>query len=159
MNTGESGESSICVLLFDNDSRDGGWTEFLIANGYTSTIGPTPLNNNVAFSMFRTYCKTFPGPPTAAPIPIASYEYFQDFPATSTSQFVHGICVVGASAVDVSSTDADLTYVEVNDFQSGEKLWSDRSYTVGDVVGEELCQGGTYLRPSTVKVSKLFLNW
>ena len=59
MNTGESGESSICVLLFDNDSRDGGWTEFLIANGYTSTIGPTPLNNNVAFSMFRTYCKAF----------------------------------------------------------------------------------------------------
>jgi len=59
VNTGESGESSICVLLLDNDSRDGGWTEFLTANGYTSTIGPTPLNNNVAFSMFRTYCKTF----------------------------------------------------------------------------------------------------
>ena len=66
--------------------------------------------------------------------------------------------MVGASAVDVSSTDADLTYVEVNDFQSGEKLWSDRSYTVGDVVGEELCQGGTYMRPSLHKVSLLLIK-
>ena len=113
------------------------------------------MNGNSAIATFETYCKTYPGPPTAAPIPIASYEYSQDFPATSTIEFVHAICVLGASAIDVSSTDPDLSYFSIADFQDGEKLWGDRTYTVDNVVGEELCQGGTYLRPSTVKVLSL----
>ena len=63
---------------------------------------------------------------------------------------------LGASSVTaVSDTYLDLEYTVVPDFKDGVKLWDDRSYTVHNITGPEMCEGGTYLKPNKHKVSMM----
>ena len=80
-------------------------------------------------------------------------QFSYTFPTDKTSQFVHGICVLGASGAQATSTDNALKYTEVRDFGTGTKLWDDRLYVARDVDGSAMCEGGTYLRPNRHKVS------
>ena len=80
---------------------------------------------------------------------ISSYQV--TFPEIDTSEFVYGICVVGASSAIGISTDISLTYSEVLNFQSGQTAWSDRSYTI-EGVENTICVGGIFLQPSKHKV-------
>ena len=83
-----------------------------------------------------------------------AYEQTYSFPYIDTDQFVHGICVLGASSAGAySDTDYDLEYTVVPDFGDGMELWGDRDYTVSGIEGPEMCEGGLYLKPSRHKVS------
>ena len=84
--------------------------------------------------------------------PLISY----NFPADNTNQFVHGLCAMGASHVQATSTDPNLTYTPISEFQNGVKMWDDRNYVTSNVSGVEMCQGGIYLQPSRHKVSTIF---
>ena len=114
------------------------------------------------------YCKeigdTSTELPTKAPTKseIDSGPVSYTFPEVKTHNggFVHGICVMGATQVSASSTDTDLSYSSVPNFQNGMKLWSDRNYIAAPInsessnkgiVGDEFCQGGNYLKPSKHK--------
>ena len=96
----------------------------------------------------KSYCKALPGPSS----PLISY----NFPADGTNQFVHGLCTMGASHVQATSTDPNLTYTPISEFQNGVKMWDDRNYVTSNVSGVEMCQGGIYLQPSRHKVSTIF---
>ena len=86
--------------------------------------------------------------------PENAYEQIYEFPPTDTKEFIHGICVLGASSASAfSDTEFDLEYTVVPDFKDGVKLWSDRDYVVQGIQGDEMCEGGTYLKPSRHKVS------
>ena len=86
--------------------------------------------------------------------PEGAYEQTYSFPSTDTNQFVHGICVLGASSASaVSDTFLDLEYTLVPNFQDGVTLWSNRDYTAQGITGPEMCEGGLYLQPSKHKVS------
>ena len=96
----------------------------------------------------KSYCKTLPGPSS----PLISY----NFPTDNTNEFVHGICAMGASRVQATSTDPNLTYTPISEFQNGIKMWGDRNYVASNVSGNKMCQGGIYLQPSKHKVSTIF---
>ena len=97
------------------------------SNSTLKSLG-TPTNDKISFSF----------PPTTK----------------STRGFVHGICVLGASSAEAVSNNPELTYTMVTEFRSGSKLWDDRNYIASNVTGNEMCQGGIYLRPSKHKVSE-----
>eukprot|EP00546_Thalassionema_frauenfeldii_P000288 CAMPEP_0178931966 /NCGR_PEP_ID=MMETSP0786-20121207/22275_1 /TAXON_ID=186022 /ORGANISM="Thalassionema frauenfeldii, Strain CCMP 1798" /LENGTH=540 /DNA_ID=CAMNT_0020609045 /DNA_START=216 /DNA_END=1835 /DNA_ORIENTATION=+ len=81
-----------------------------------------------------------------------AYEETYSFPPTDTNEFVHGLCVLGASSARaISDTDHDLEYTVVADFKDGVRLWNDREYVVSGIQGPEMCEGGIYLRPSLHK--------
>jgi len=150
--TSLNGSVTACMFLYY--TQRAGLDEFVLNGSYMES---QRFGFDSKPDVMTSYCKTLPQEPTAAPIPVLLHEYVEHFPATSTSEFIHAICVLGASTVDATSSDPDLQYTVMrSSFHDGIKLWDDRSYTVGDVVGEELCEGGTYLRPSTVKVRRLF---
>lgn len=76
-----------------------------------------------------------------------TFPFTNEFPETETEQFVHGICVTGASnAIAFSSNNHVLEYESV-DFVEGVKAWGDRSYVYSGVEGS-VCEGGVLLRPS-----------
>eukprot|EP01083_Nonionella_stella_P006339 18407_1 len=83
------------------------------------------------------------------PTSVKEHEFV--FPITETDEFSHGICVMGSSSVEATSTDSNLTYNSVANFQNGIKLWGDRSYTASGVNGVERCEGGNYLQPSVAR--------
>ena len=74
------------------------------------------------------------------------------FPKTETPQFIHGLCLKGASVARGFSSDSALTYTPVENFRTGMQMWGDRGYKSSDIKGEEMCEGGLYLRPSLIKV-------
>jgi len=79
----------------------------------------------------------------------ATYEHTYSFPPTNTTEFIHGLCVLGAlSATAFSTMPYDLNYTAVSDFKNGVTLWDDRLYTAKGVEGDEMCKGGIYLKPS-----------
>ena len=148
---------SVCAFLFD-DWKDGKWDEelpndrFKVYNVKFKFADPA---TNAGGSMF-SFCKTLPEPPTAAPsfAPTRTAgDIAYEFPPVGTSQFVHGLCVMGASYAQASSTDPNLSYTLVSDFKNGVKLWDDRNYLAEGVDGASMCEGGLYLKPSRVKVS------
>ena len=84
----------------------------------------------------------------------ATYEHTYSFPPTNTTEFAHGLCVLGAlSATAFSTNNLNLTYTAVSDFKNGVTLWDNRSYAVKGVEGDEMCKGGIYLKPSKARVS------
>mmetsp|Transcript_6813 Transcript_6813/g.7842 ORF Transcript_6813/g.7842 Transcript_6813/m.7842 type:complete len:171 (-) Transcript_6813:175-687(-) len=100
----------------------------------------------------RSYCKTISGStpaPTAAPTPTRSLSY--TFPKVTTSQFVHGLCVLGASEAQATSDDPQLTYTNIPNFGDDVQLWANRGYKALGINNEDYCKGGTYLQPSLHK--------
>merc|ERR1712226_71407 len=80
-----------------------------------------------------------------------------EFPPTDTLQFTHGMCVLGASyAQATSSNNPDLDYTLVPDFGDGVELWGNRDYTVSGIQGTEMCEGGLYLKPNRHKLIDRF---
>ena len=90
--------------------------------------------------------------PTKSPTGTA-FDISYVFPEVDTNEFVHGICVLGASDAGATSTDPDLTYTSIPNFQDGTKVWNDRNYVTSGIQGDEMCEGGLYLQPSLHKVS------
>ena len=60
---------------------------------------------------------------------------------------------MGTSSVEATSTDPDLTYTSIANFQDGVKMFGDRDYVTSGVNGVEECEGGNYLQPSRARVS------
>ena len=81
-----------------------------------------------------------------------AYEHILEFPSIDTHEFVHGICVVGASSVNAYSSDQRLYYTQYDGFADGQVAWKDRDYTLEGIDGS-VCAGGIYLQPSAHKVS------
>lgn len=73
--------------------------------------------------------------------PVASEE--------GSNDFLHALCVAGASSAYASSDNPSLTYTSVPAFSSGEDAWDDRTYTFQNVENS-VCSSGIYLRPSSV---------
>ena len=150
----------MCVLL-STDNRTGNWDKHFPSNRFTVSEEFVYTSDRATGGM-RSYCKTLPEPPTQAPSapptvsrPDGSY----DFPPVATSQFVHGLCAMGASYFTATATDQNLTYkVGSNNFQDGVRLWSNRDYVVDGIQGADMCEGGIYLEPSRHKVSVLWLR-
>ena len=146
----------MCVFLMSS-GRTGKWDEIL-PNDRFSISGEFTWSNGSTSGSMRSYCKTLPEPPTAAPSfsPTRTPgDVTYEFPPVGTSQFVHGLCVMGASYAEATSTDPNLTYTLVSDFKNDVKLWDDRNYIAKGVEGASLCEGGLYLKPSRVKVSTM----
>ena len=144
-NSNGNDDLSICIMLFDNDSRNGGWIDFLTENRFLPRVGPTSLNGETVLKEFNTYCKTFPDDKYD---PDITYT----FPSPNGERFTHGLCVMGATTAFAYSSDPDLHYSMIPDFKDGVRGWSDRTYKYTGVNGPEMCEGGMYLRPSVVKV-------
>ena len=70
-------------------------------------------------------------------------------PPTATSQFVHGIAVVGGLGVQITSSHGPLTYTPAGLLADGDPVWGDRTYLWGYVPAA--LQGATYFRPSLHK--------
>ena len=134
----------MCVFL--GSSNTGNWDGYLPNLGFTKATG-LQFDNYPLFS----YCKKVPDPATLSPLPPPDVSY--QFPAVGTAEFTHAICVLGASKASATSNDPDLGYNSIPDFQNGVKMWDDRTYTSKNVQGEELCQGGIYLKPTLARVS------
>ena len=70
---------------------------------------------------------------------------------------MHALCVMGTSSASATATNfPGLTYTTLSQpFGDGLKMWDDNSRVSSGVVGggPELCEGGTYLRPSKHVVS------
>ena len=146
-----NGQSVTLCAFVVTDWRDGRWDVELPADGFTLATGmtwyPAPLG------AMRSYCKTISGStpaPTAAPPPTRSLSY--TFPKVTTSQFVHGLCVLGASKAQATSDDPQLTYTNIPNFGDDVKLWANRRYKALGIDNEDYCKGGTYLQPSLHKV-------
>ncbi len=90
--------------------------------------------------------------PTLAPLDV-SYQ----FPPVATSQFVHGLCVLGASNTRVTSDDPRLTYTSIPNFGDDVQLWTDRDFKASGIDNEDYCKGGIYLQPSLHKVRFMIL--
>ncbi len=90
--------------------------------------------------------------PTRAPLDV-SYQ----FPPVATSQFVHGLCVLGASKARATSDDPQLTYTSIPNFADDVQLWTNRDYKASGIDSEDYCKGGTYLQPSLHKVRFMIL--
>ena len=95
--------------------------------------------------------------PTMAPT-IEPLDISYAFPPVATSQFVHGICVLGASEARATSDDPQLFYTSFPDFRDGVTLWAIRDYQALGVDNEEVCEGGTYLQPSLHKVNFFLIH-
>jgi len=81
-----------------------------------------------------------------------AYETSFTFPSTQTSEFVHGLCVMGATNLEATSSFSNLEYTAVQDFGQGTRLWGDRNFVVSsNIQGSYMCEGGTYLRPNKHK--------
>ena len=149
----------MCVFIMSSDSRTGKWDDVLPNDRFEISDEFTWSDSNYSGRM-RSYCKTLPEPPTAAPTQSPTREalsLFYNFPPVQTNQFVHGICVMGAKYAEATSTDPELTYTLIPEFQNGVKMWADRTYMTSEVSGTELCEGGIYLQPSRHKVSNHIL--
>ena len=158
MNSIDGGYMSMCVFV-SSDSRNGKWNNVLPDDRFTISDEFTWSNGSTSGKM-RSYCKTMPEPPTPSPSASptrSSLGKYYDFPEVNTGQFVHGLCVMGASNAIATSTDPNLKYTLVPNFQNGVKMWADRSYITSQVSGDEMCQGGIYLQPSRHKVRVLSL--
>lgn len=152
----DSGYVLVCAFIVA-DSRTGKWNEelpndrFAVSDNYF-----TFEDGNVVGKMY-SYCKTLPEPPTPSPTSnptrVVGESVTYTFPKVNTSQFVHGICVIGADTASASSTDAKLKYTAVPDFKNGVQLWNDRSYVSAGIQGADKCEGGIFLRPTLHKVS------
>jgi len=81
----------------------------------------------------------------------SAYPYVITFPEVDTSEFVHGICVAGASSATAISTDADLVYKEVPNFKSGQTAWGNRENYPIIGVESTICNGGIFLQPNRHK--------
>ena len=136
-----NGESVTLCAFVVTDWRDGQWDVNLPADGFSVISGmtwyPTPTG------AMRKYCKTL-----SVAAPTLSYT----FPPVATSQFVHGLCVLGASKATVTSDDPQLTYTSIPNFGNDVQLWDNRGYKALGIDNEDYCKGGTYLRPSLHKV-------
>jgi len=88
--------------------------------------------------------------PTKAPSP-TTHSLSYAFPPVTTSQFVHGLCVLGASQARATSNDPQLTYTEIPNFADDVELWGNRGYKALGVDNDGDCVGGTYLQPSLHK--------
>lgn len=99
-------------------------------------------------------CPATPTPGPALPGPIVPYSY--TFPPTQTTEFIHALCVMGASSASAASTNnPDLTYSMLSGpFEDHVMLWSNKDWKISDIGGKGLegCEGGTFLRPSLWKV-------
>ena len=160
-----NGESVTLCAFVVTDWRTGQWDVNLPANGFTVSTGiqwsPEPLG------AMRSYCKTLPkSPPASAPtktptlsptkVPsTGTFDLSYVFPPVATSQFVHGLCVLGASEARAISDDPQLFYTSIPNFRDDVTLWSDRGYKTLGVDNEEVCEGGTYLQPSLHKVKNI----
>ncbi len=60
---------------------------------------------------------------------------------------------MGTFSVEATSTDSDLTYESIPNFQDGVKMWANRDDIASGVNGVEECEGGNYLQPSVSRVS------
>jgi len=78
------------------------------------------------------------------------YDIVYEFPEVMTDEFVHGLCVAGASQAAASSSYDELTYDAVSDFRAGVKAFGDRDYTYGGVI-DTVCADGIFLKPSRHK--------
>ncbi len=94
--------------------------------------------------------------PTKAPSPDA-FNLSYTFPKVTTSQFVHGLCVLGASEAQATSDDPQLTYTNIPNFGDDVQLWANRGYKALGINNEDYCKGGTYLQPSLHKVRMTIL--
>ena len=72
-----------------------------------------------------------------------------NLPATATSEFVHAMAVLGGHDVEITSSQASLTYTAAGNVHDGIQAWNDRVYTLENVDPE--LQAATYYRPSKVK--------
>lgn len=82
-----------------------------------------------------------------------NHDLFQEvleFPETDTNQFVHGLCVQGASSVAAYATDTNVRYTQYQNFTSGMQAWGDRDYTL-EGVENTVCAGGIFLQPNRHK--------
>ena len=148
-------EIVMCAILISSDGRTGKWDQILPNQRFTVSDEFEMTNGQITAKM-RSYCKILPEPPTAAPSPAptrSENDISFSFPPTSTNQFVHGLCVMGASYAEATSTNTNLSYSTVSNFKDGVTLWNDRNYVANGVSGDEMCEGGIYLKPSNHKVS------
>jgi len=150
---------SVCVFVEPGKGRNGKWEDILPDYSFEAS-GEFNWSNEQYAGTMKSYCKTLPEPPTFAPTiaptivesenPIVDVSY--TFPYVKTGQFVHGLCVLGATNVEANSSFSGLKYTAVQGFGKGTKLWDNRGYLVdGDIQGSDMCAGGTYLRPSRHK--------
>jgi len=86
-----------------------------------------------------------------------AYEHILEFPSTDTHEFVHGICVVGASSVNAYSSDQRLYYTQYDGFADGQVAWKDRTYTLEGIDGS-VCAGGIYLQPNAHKTIRRYTD-
>jgi hypothetical protein len=146
----------MCVFLISSDLRTGRWDEILPSEGFTVSGEEFTWSHMSTSGQMRSYCKTLlpeqlTSAPTMAPTGTA-VEASYEFPPVTTNEFVHGICALGASHAGATSTDPDLTYTSIPNFQDGEVMWDDRNYVTSGIQGDEMCEGGIYLQPSLHKV-------
>lgn len=90
--------------------------------------------------------------PSSQPSITAPNELQFDFPQvadTGTTDFLHALCVSGASSAYASSDNPNLTYTSVPNFASSQLGWNDRGYTFLNVENT-ICNSGIYLKPSSV---------
>jgi len=152
-NSIDGGYITMCVLL-STDNRTGNWDKYFPSNRFTVSEEFVFTSDRATGGM-RSYCKTLPEPPTpapSAPPTVSPPDGFYDFPPVATSQFVHGLCAMGASYFTATATDRNLTYkVGSDNFQDGVRLWSNRDYVADGVQGADMCEGGIYLEPNRHK--------
>lgn len=83
---------------------------------------------------------------------LVSSEFLYEFPAT-TRRLVHGICAYGFESVSATSDAEELTYETVENFQDGMSYWSETGWSIEKYVSRNgFCTGGTYFRPSKLRV-------
>jgi len=152
-NPSTSGNEIVMCAFIVTDGRDGQWDQELPGDRFAMSSSTFTFTDGRITGTMRSYCKILPEPPTPAPSPGPEGDIYYTFPPTKTSQFVHGLCVMGASFARATSTNnAGLTYTMLSEpFDDGVKLWDDRDYVADEVSGSEMCEGGIYLRPNMVK--------
>lgn len=140
--------SGHCATVSTETCEFGDYQRFWFDNGY---------NNLYEYNDIELWDECAPAPtqaPTTAPT--ATLELYEIIlPATTTTELVHGACVVGATSVIASSTHPSLTYT-TEPFAAADSFqaWDDRNYQI--VVTEETpCSGGTFLKPSLHKAIPL----
>jgi len=80
----------------------------------------------------------------------SDYQHILELDTIDTHEFVHGLCVTGASSVAVYSSDPNLYYTQYENFASQQKAWGDRDYVL-EGVENTVCAGGIYLQPNRHK--------
>ena len=172
----------MCAFVSVNENRHGNWIPSLKEKEFIESGGNFQYPGTM-----KSYCKTLSkcpiidpsSIPSATPSTLPSFMPSDvpshvpsdvpsdslprtcsfDFPDVGTEEFVHGLCVLGASSAKASSNSPVLTYIGGSGpefiFRNDIILWGDRDYVAQQVYGkgDELCEGGLYLQPSKVKVS------